>query len=145
MCLVNLLSSRLGCRAGSMRMLMNGQLVALSEEDRRQMREGAAAAKRAEQEAALGALRHCEGTSRARRLHRATADVQPGLPTRGFPSGLARSGQKTAASLGMPRAVQQELPTQQSWSRCAPAMPDMVLSPLRRTALLPWVRYLGRW
>lgn len=51
--------------AGSMRMLMDGRVVALPEQERRAMR-SATAAKRAQQEAPLEAQRATQGMLRAR-------------------------------------------------------------------------------
>lgn len=62
---------------GSMRMLMDGRLVAMPEEERRLMRTAAAAAAACtEQNPPLAALHGTEGKPRAGRSHRATSDSE---------------------------------------------------------------------
>ena len=89
----------------SMRMLMDGRLVALSEEERRLMRAAAATSK------------HDSEQLLRPSLGRATADSEPCTPMRGFPSLSAWSGSEKGASLGTP--AHDDPPTQRSRSRCA--------------------------
>ena len=63
-----------GTLAGSMRMLMDGRLVALPEEERRLMR--TAAAMRMERDPSLAALHASEGKPRAGCSYRTTTDSE---------------------------------------------------------------------
>ncbi len=103
-------------------MLMDGRLVALPEEERRLMRAAAAAAKSAEPGPQLDAQRGGAGTTRARRMPRATTDSQPPSPARGAPQVFAWPGPRKAASLDLPAG--ERPPIQQKQSRCAEAEPE---------------------
>lgn len=98
-------------------MLMDGQLVALPEEDRRAMRAAADAAKRTEHETALTAWHSSEAVTRATRSHRATTDLQPSSCARG-----SLSEERRAISLDVPRPAQYDLPAQRPQCRCALAV-----------------------
>ena len=111
-----------GVLVGSMRMLMDGRLVALPEEERRRMRAAAAAAKSAEPDLHLQALHSGAGTSRASLSQRATTDSQPPSPRRSTAQVFAWPGPRKANSLDLP-ARDRPLNLQLQ-SRCAAVVPE---------------------
>ena len=114
-------------------MLMDGRLVALSEEERRLMRASATASKRNSEELPRSSLGW------------GASDSQPGTPVRAFPSVSAWSGSEKGASLGSP--AHDDPPTQRSRSRCGSVVQACIydatsVCPMSNSSRLAWAGLL---